>query len=230
MFNFAKYFFNNTKSTGLAPIAVAATTIINDNQTATNANIDKTPISFDELKLILGNVQTNFPNQKLQVYQDLIKSSTQKLIEEKAKLIAEEKQQKFINQFLESPESHVIPDLSKNQQNNMPSIHRFLNIDELMDIKKNLCPETILFTHIYSSILIQNINKIYEVIIKKNFGFDEITDSKEKIKIWKNAYKSVFTKLQSQGYLINEYIENSKYHKEEAWKISWNKKSIIDMI
>ena len=119
---------------------------------------------------------------------------------------------------------------TKNQKENLPSIHRFLEIDELINIKKNLCPETILFTHIYSCILIQNINKIYEVIIKKNFGFDEIIDSKEKIKMWKDAYKTVFKKLQSQGYLISEYIESTKYSKEESWKITWNKKSIIDMI
>jgi predicted GNAT superfamily acetyltransferase len=99
-----------------------------------------------------------------------------------------------------------------------------------MGIKKNLCPETILFSHVFSVILKETVNKECEVLIRKDFGFNEEKDSKEKIKLWKDAYKTVFKKLQEKGYLINEYVEKRPYSISESWKITWDKKTIIDMI
>ncbi len=202
MFKFAKCFFNNTKTTMLAPVAVAANSKINETQIINNSNNET------------GFCDTN-----------LITSHEQNLIETRAKIIAQEKYQQFVTDFLNS-------DVASKTSNteNLPSIHRFLSVDELMEMKKNLCPETILFSHIFSVILKENTVKNSEVLIKKNFGFDEEKDSAEKIKKWKDAYKSVFKKLQEKGYLINEYVEKRGFNTNELWKITWDKKTIIDMI
>ncbi len=205
MFNFAKCLFNNSKTTVLAPVAVAATNKINETQIINNSNSSTNKPEFSDSNLTTPHEQDQ--------------------IETKAKIIAEEKYKQFVSDFLNSEigTKTIIPD-------SLPSIHRFLSVDELIDIRKNLCPETILFSHIFSVILKENTVKNCEVYIKKNFGFDEEKDSAEKIKKWKDAYKNVFKKLQEKGYLINEYVEKRAYNTSESWKITWDKKTIIDMI
>ncbi len=205
MFNFAKCLFNNTKTTVLAPVAVAATNKINETQIVNNSNSSTNKPGFSD-----SNLTT---------------PSEQEQIETKANIIAQEKYKQFVSEFLNSELA-----LKTNNSESLPSIHRFLSVDELMDIKKNLCPETILFSHIFSVILKENIIKNSEVLIRKDFGFDEEKDSAEKIKKWKDAYKSVFKKLQEKGYLINEYVEKRGFNTNELWKITWDKKTIIDMI
>ncbi len=205
MFNFAKCLFNNSKTTVLAPVAVAATNKINETQIINNSNSSTNKPEFSDSNLTTPHEQDQ--------------------IETKAKIIAEEKYKQFVSDFLNS---ELV--LKTNNSDSLPSIHRFLSVDELIDIRKNLCPETILFSHIFSVILKENTVKNCEVYIKKNFGFDEEKDSAEKIKKWKDAYKNVFKKLQEKGYLINEYVEKRAYNTSESWKITWDKKTIIDMI
>ena len=236
-------YINNTKGTALAPL----TTIITNNNHETTEDTNTlmlNNISLSEFNILVEDKAKEITESKIK---EIIEAERKKftsefhnLVKIKAGEIAKIKINDYIkadtstqistsefNKLINKKANELVK-IEKEKQIKKPEQYsRFPHFTELLYLISNDAMTNKVFAEITTKIIMANFSQNKYILLDKEKDFGPI-DTKNTLQ------KKIITQLISQGYLINEFEcierDGTTLVNKQYWKVSWNKKSIIELI